>query len=201
MLASVNTTGLRERKKEQTRQALVRSALRQFAERGFERVTVEDIAAACDVSPRTFFRYFGSKEDVLFADADAYRAHLIGALRSQSADVALLGALRAAVLEVATDYESRRDDVLLRHRIVSDTPSLRSRAAERHHCWESAVAAELRRSGRGGGMSELTLRLSVGAATTALRVAIEIWIDGEGHGDLRALLGSALDQLRAGLDS
>jgi AcrR family transcriptional regulator len=194
------TAGLRERKKAKTREALVRSALRQFGRRGFERVTVEDIAGACDVSPRTFFRYFGSKEDVLFADADARRAHLMAALAAQPPDVTPLGALQAAVLEVATDYEHERDALLLRHRIVAATPSLQGRIAERHNCWESEVTAELRRSGRGADMPELTLRLSVAAATTALRVATDVWIEGDGEGDLRALLGSALEKLRTGLD-
>ncbi|MEA2827611.1 MAG: hypothetical protein QOG43_2050 [Actinomycetota bacterium] len=194
------TVGLRERKKEKTRQALIRSASRQFAKKGFEGVTVEDIAGACDVSPRTFFRYFGSKEDVLFADADAQRAHLMDVLAAQAPDVPPIRALRAAVLEVAADYESQREAILLRHRIVMATPSLTSRVAERHHCWESAVIAELRRSGRGAGMPELTLRLSVAATTTALRVATELWVEGDGEGDLRALLASALDTLRTGLD-
>jgi AcrR family transcriptional regulator len=200
MLRLVATAGLRERKKEKTRQALVRSALRQFARRGFDGVTIEDIAGACDVSPRTFFRYFGSKEDVLFSDADAQRAHLMGVLAAQPAHVPPLRALQAAVLEVAADYEAQRDAILLRHRIVSATPTLGSRVAERHHCWESAVITELRRSGRGDGVSELTLRLSVAAATTALRVATELWVEGGGEGDLRVLLATALDRLRTGLE-
>lgn len=192
--------GLRERKKEKTREALVRSALRQFAKRGFERVTVEGIAGACEVSPRTFFRYFGSKEDVLFADGDAHRARVMDVLGSQPPDVPPLRALRAAVLEVASDYEGQRDALLLRHRIVSDTPSLRGRVAERHHGWETAVIAELRRSGRAEGVPELSLRLTVAATTTALRVAVEVWIEGKAEGDLCAFLTTALDQLRTGLE-
>src|SRR4051794_16295371 len=97
--------GLRERKKEKTREALAASALRQFAKRGFDHVTIEDIAGACDVSPRTFFRYFASKEDVLFADSDGKRTRFLDALRAQPADAAPLAALQAAALTIAGDYK------------------------------------------------------------------------------------------------
>lgn len=193
--------GLRERKKKTTTEALVRSALRQFATRGFERVTVEDITGACDVSPRTFFRYFASKEDVLFAGGDAQRAHVIAALAAQPAHVAPLRAMQAAVVELARDFEAERDVVLIRHRVVASTPCLRSHVAERHYGWESAVIEELRRSGRADGMDELTLRLIVAVTTSALRVSIDLWAEGGAEGDLRTLLTDALEKLSSGLDA
>src|SRR3954453_2639821 len=101
--------GLRERKKEKTRDALVRSALRQFAKKGFDHVTVEDIAAACEVSPRTFFRYFASKEGVLFADGDRQRVHVLEVLASLPAEVPPLRALQAAVSDVAAEYQAHPD--------------------------------------------------------------------------------------------
>ena len=197
----MTTVGLRERKKRTTSEALVRSALRQFATRGFERVTVEDIAGACDVSPRTFFRYFASKEDVLFADGDGQRSHVIDVLAAQPPDVSPLEAMQAAVRELARDYEAQREAVLLRHRIVASTPSLRSHVAERLHGWESAVIEELRRSGRADGMDELSLRLMVAATTSALCVSIDLWAEGGAEGDLRTVLADALEKLGSGLDA
>jgi AcrR family transcriptional regulator len=200
ILRGVTSTGpgLRERKKQATHDALVGSALRQFAARGYDHVTVEDIVHDCEVSYRTFFRYFATKEDVLFADGDRGRANLLAALAEQPPGVRPLAALRAAVRALAEEYEHDRATILLRSRIITDTPELRTRAVERQHGWESAAVEELRRSGRADGLSELDVRLLVAAATTALRVATELWIADDGHGDLRDLLDAALDRVGAG---
>ena len=194
-------TGLRERKKAQTRDALVRSALRQFRDRGFDEVTVDDIAEDCDVSPRTFFRYFASKEEVLFGDVDGARERLLVSFAEQPADASVLEALRAAVLTVVDEYEHERDLKLLRHQVVRTTPALQSRAVERHHSWVADVIEEVRRSGRAERMSELDLRLAVATSATALGVATDLWVEDGGRGDLTALLSTVLDRLRDGLDA
>jgi AcrR family transcriptional regulator len=197
----VTETGLRERKKAKTRDALVQSALRQFDERGFDNVTVDDIAADCDVSPRTFFRYFASKEDVLFGDSDERCEHLLATFSAQPADMSLLAALQVAVFTVAADFQDEREAILQRHRILHATPALRDRKGERQTSWTSDVIDEARRSGRSDRMSELDLRLAVAATSTALQVATELWVDDGGQGDLQALLTDVLERLRHGLDA
>src|SRR5207302_6328968 len=81
-----SAVGLRERKKARTREALQEAATGLFSRHGFDRTTVEEIADACEVSPRTFFRYFPTKEDVLFADAEARRERLLAVLADQPPD-------------------------------------------------------------------------------------------------------------------
>lgn len=192
-------TGLRERKKEQTRDALIRSALLQFDERGFDHVTVEDIAGACEVSPRTFFRYFASKEDVLFVHNTSQCDRFVDFLKVYLPNPSLLDALRSAVVDISAETQGERDLVLLRHRITQNTPSLQSRLTEKNHSWETAILAAVRPKGRLDADAELRLRLTVAASMTALRVATETWVERGGRGDLTALLTAALDQLRDGI--
>jgi AcrR family transcriptional regulator len=192
-------TGLRERKKERTRQELMRSALDQFAARGFDQVTVEDIAGACDVSPRTFFRYFSSKEDVLFTESDRSLVRLLDAMSHQPPDVPVLLALQQSVRALADNYEHQKIDVRLRHEIVLATPALRTRVGERHQGWETAVIDQLRLTGHTAGMSELDVRLVVASAMTALRVAMSQWTSETEDTDLTTLIDATFDRLRGGL--
>src|ERR1700687_5164382 len=78
--------GLRQRKQQQTRERLTRMAMALFLERGFEATTLDDIAAAADISRRSFFHYFASKEDVVFA----WQEEISGALNDASSLLALL---------------------------------------------------------------------------------------------------------------
>src|SRR5690348_11827911 len=90
---------LRERKKQRTRDALLRAAVELFTTRGYEQTTVDDIAEAVDVSQRTFFRYFAGKEEAALALQQLAVARFVEAVRERPADEAPLAALRQAVLE------------------------------------------------------------------------------------------------------
>jgi AcrR family transcriptional regulator len=90
---------LRERKKQRTRDALLRAALEMFTTRGYEGTTVDDIAEAVDVSQRTFFRYFAGKEDAALALQGLAAAQFVTALRERPPHEAPMEALRQAVLE------------------------------------------------------------------------------------------------------
>src|SRR5215213_11769732 len=103
-VAMSTAVGLRERKKARTREALQEAALERFARRGFDATTVEEIAAACEVSPRTFFRYFPTKEDVLFGDSGERSAALVETLAAEPPDLTPLAAIHAAMRTLASTY-------------------------------------------------------------------------------------------------
>src|SRR5205814_3352751 len=91
--------GLRERKKQRTRDAIASTGLALFSERGYHATTVADIAAVADVSERTVFGYFATKEDILFADHLALEHDLAQALDERAAGVSALDTLRGFVVE------------------------------------------------------------------------------------------------------
>jgi AcrR family transcriptional regulator len=191
--------GLRERKKEKTRQALESAALKLFAEKGFDGTTVDEIVEACDVSQRTFFRYYGAKEDVLFADGDERLEELLAELRRRPADELPLRAVQAAFLSTTDEYAQDRERLMLRSRIFDGSSSLRSHKFERQQSWEEAVTAVLRERDlqRGSRASALELRLVSGASMACLRAALHEWL--ETGGDLAALVSDGFDYLIDGL--
>src|SRR4029079_542429 len=92
---TMSSPGLRERKKQKTRWAIQEHALRLFAEQGYDATTIDQIAAAAEVSPSTFFRYFPTKEDLVIADE--YDAVLVEGLRNQPPEVSPVEAMRQAI--------------------------------------------------------------------------------------------------------
>jgi AcrR family transcriptional regulator len=170
--------GLRERKKARTREALQDAALELFTRQGFDRTTIEEIADACEVSPRTFFRYFPTKEDVLFAHAEERRERLLGLIASQPADEAPLGALHAGMRELAVDYQGDREAMVARAAVVKGSLHLQMYQAEHQHGWEADVVAALegRSDTTGTVVSHEELQLLAAVATAALRVSLDVWL-------------------------
>src|SRR5579875_208021 len=194
----IRAPGLRERKKLQTRHNLEEAALRLFARQGFDATTVEDIAAEVEVSPRTFFRYFASKEAVLLTDDEALRDGLLAALRDRPSDEPILSAIHGAVRIVAARYEEIRNRLFLVYRLMTETPSLESHSLGLQAAWVSALAAEVgRRLGQDPG--ELAPRLVARAALSCLHSAAEVWFATQGRAHLPDLVDQAFATLSTGL--
>jgi AcrR family transcriptional regulator len=102
--------GLRERKKQRTREAIARAARELFAERGYHATTLPEIAEAADVSTRTIFAYFPSKEDILFSEFPLMRAALAQALADRPAGEEALDTVRAFILSTVAGARSEVDE-------------------------------------------------------------------------------------------
>jgi AcrR family transcriptional regulator len=139
------STGLRERKKEQTRHAIREAALRLFAERGFEGVTVAEIARAANVSVATLFNYFPTKEDLVYAGMETFEADLITAIREREAGETVLAAFGRFVLDVGGLLASKGAEANERlaaiARIVTGSPALLAREREVSAHYTQTLAA------------------------------------------------------------
>ena len=117
--------GLRERKKEQTRQAIAETARRLFAERGFDAVTVADVARAADVSQGTVFNYFPTKEDLFYGQMEDFEATLVEAVRDRGRGESVLEAFRRVMLESSGRLASEEvaDVIAAAARLIAASPA------------------------------------------------------------------------------
>ena len=131
--------GLRARKKRAAREAIAATARRLFAERGFDTVTVAEIAAAADVSEKTVFNHFPTKEDLAFAGRERGLLQLVAAIRERPRGVPVLDVFRALTATVIDEFVAPGDEELLTvARIIRHSPALQERLTVG---WESGAAA------------------------------------------------------------
>jgi AcrR family transcriptional regulator len=138
-------TGLRERKKLQTRQHIADTALRLFIERGFDTVTVDEVARAAEVSKKTVFNYFPTKEDLVFGHAEEREALLVALVRERAPGVSLADAFRDHAIDflhrLAAGAPGFQHGTKLQ--LINSSPSLQRRAHETHTKQAHAVARAL----------------------------------------------------------
>jgi AcrR family transcriptional regulator len=165
------TLGLRERKKQRTREAIVNAAFALFEERGFEGTTIADIAAAADIAPRTFFSYFPSKDDVVFHDFEERYAMVASWFRDREPGTNAVDALRAGIAGTFGGQLGDEDlrEKRCRHRLVRDNDSL---AAHSDHLKGKFVEllAEAVAEDLGDAPGDLRPRLVAAATVAALGV-------------------------------
>ena len=195
--------GLRERKKARTREALKDAAMDLFTRQGFDGTTVEEIADACEVSPRTFFRYFPTKEDVLFADTEARRERLLECLADQPAGDSAFVALscRDAGAGARLPRRPRRARRPVEDRPgLAPTPGLQGGAAAR-------LGSRGRRGARassgsaGAPAAREDLQLLTAVTTAAMRVSLDAWVADAAGPDLDVRLDDAFARLASGFGS
>jgi AcrR family transcriptional regulator len=199
-LVEAPVLGRRERKKLETRRALARAALEQAAARGVDQITIDEIADAADVSVRTFFNYFPSKEAAIVAWDRERMAVLHAQLRERPAEEAPLESLRVVLRGAVDEYNEDTETRLLRNRVVQENPSLLphhlAALGELERGFTEAVAARL-------GVdpdTDLYPTVVVAAAVTAMRLSFTRWEAGGRAAPLATVLDDAFAVLAAGFE-
>ncbi|MFK0162860.1 TetR family transcriptional regulator [Rhizobium sp. NPDC090279] len=186
--------GRRERKRRQTRERIESAALRLFLERGFDATTIEDITEAADVSKRSFFDYFPSKEEVVAAWQDGFAHELIDAVAAQPEaasivdviEVAVNSALRAAI----ADPQSLALTVLIRN-----TPALCARDQLKYAKLQGKLADALYARSRGGQEEHLRLGMLAATVVAMLRIGGERWAQSRQDISLERFARDMFDEL------
>jgi AcrR family transcriptional regulator len=134
MVVHMSPSGLRERKKDQTRQAIREAAVRLFADRGFERVTVTEIASEANVSVATVFNYFPTKDEIVFSGMEVFETELLHAIRDREPGTSVLAAFKAFILGLHGMLVSTNPNGATRlaqiSRIVLGSPALQDREGQ-----------------------------------------------------------------------
>ncbi|RLU96714.1 TetR family transcriptional regulator [Streptomyces griseocarneus] len=173
-------TGLRERKKQRTRQALSETAIELFLARGFDQVSVADVAAAVEVSKPTLFRYFPSKEDLVLHRIADHQGEAARVVRERAVEASPLAALRAhfhARLDAYDPVTGLCDNpaVLAFHDLVFTTPSLLARTVRYSERDEELLAAALYETGGDGGDEFMARLAAAQIVTVQVRLARGNW--------------------------
>jgi AcrR family transcriptional regulator len=175
------------------------AALELFAARGFDAVTVDDLAAAGGVGRRTFFRYFPTKLDVVLGELDDALDALVATLHTVPAGLDPVAACRAAFLQVNAYADDDVPVLRRRLRLIETVPEVSARAGVRYAAWERAVAIDA--AARWAcSAAELRPQVFARVVVAAMRGVFTTWLDvpaGDGAG-LRALVGEAFDDLGRG---
>jgi AcrR family transcriptional regulator len=189
--------GLRERKKQATRRALHDAAVRLALERGLDHLTVDEISAAADVSVRTFFNYFPSKEQAILGDdffaTDEEQFTAIMA----DADSVLDGLYRVA-MTLAAETSTRREQVMMRWQLMERYPALLPQMFARFDKFEKSLALAV--SARAGtGPDDAYSQLMAAIVGMAVKIAVRRWTAGHGDHPLEHHVNEIFGLLRDGL--
>ena len=193
------TSGLRERKKTATRLALHEAALRLVAERGLDGVSVDDIAARADVSPRTFFNYFATKDDAVVGLDPAGPALQAAAFAARPAGESAVEAMRAVALEQASTMAEDPQLWPLRLEVVETNPALVAKLAAAFGESDRILAGAIaERTGTRLDDDVLPMLLA-GVAAAAMRTSLHRWFATDFTASLPDLVDEAWNAVAAGL--
>jgi AcrR family transcriptional regulator len=188
--------GLRERKKARTRRLIREQAMRLFREQGYAQTTIDQIAAAAEVSPSTFFRYFPTKEDVVMADD--LDPLMVEAFRAQPPELSPIAALRAAIKQVVNGvHEEDWANEMERHQLAMSIPELRVKMFDEYMRTLQLITGPLaERVGRKPDDFEVR---NVAGAVIGVSMAVWLSLAEDPSQDVMELVDQGLAHLEAGL--
>jgi AcrR family transcriptional regulator len=172
-------TGLRGRKRAQTRARIQAEAMRLFLERGFDATTLDDIAAAAEVSRRSLFHYFASKEEIVFSTKADFPAMIAEAIARRPAGEPLLDMVENALLELAERHLSPQMRDLTR--LIHDTPALKAGDQAKFELVERVLARALA-DRKGLPETDIACRVTAATAIGILKLSTQAWLAGDDAG-------------------
>jgi AcrR family transcriptional regulator len=175
---------------------LTRAAIELYAERGFEQVTVAEIAARAGLTERTFFRHFADKREILFDGQDAFRDLFVEAIAAAPEPASPFAAVATGLEAAGNAFDGRRDHARRRQAVIAAHPGLQERELIKLASLAAALAEALRRRG----VAEPSASLTAEAGVAVFKVAFAHWVGDHPPGDpptLTTLVREALADLRA----
>jgi len=188
---------LREEKKARTRQALIDAGWRLFVEQGFDKTSVDEVAAAAGIARRTLFRYFPSKEAIFFAPQEARLEQFEALLQQAPTDAPPFVVIEEAMLEIARLYMNDRTHMLTQRRAIEASQTLMAYDLQMDRTWEDVIATALQGTDNHP-KAIRRARLLAGAMVGMVRVVLRDWFRNEGREDLLKLGREAIDELVQG---
>jgi AcrR family transcriptional regulator len=171
---------------------LERAALELFIERGFDQVTVAEIATRAGLTERTFFRHFADKPEVLFWGQGAFQELIVSTVASAPDSLAPIDAVAGALQAAGAVLEERRESARQRQTVIDANAELQARELIKLASLAAAIAGALRHRGLG----EPTASLTAEAGIAVFKIAFERWISQPGQADLPQLIRESLHELR-----
>jgi AcrR family transcriptional regulator len=182
------TAGLRQRKKDRVRDHLVDAALAAFFARGFDATTIDDIVEPVEVSRRTFFRYFDSKEGVVLAWVDRMCGDIQDGLDTGPPAEPYFAALERAICEALAPYERDRTHYLALERLIAGTPSIRAAKRDKLHLLVDDLTKILARRIGKSPERELLPHLVANVSIAIIEAAVTAWMARQGKTSLTKLV-------------
>lgn len=184
--------GLRERKRAETHGRIQAEAMRLFIERGFDATTIDEIAEAANVSRRSLFDYFGTKEEIVFSTKAGFPDNLAEAIARRPADEPLLDMVENAMTDMVDHLLTPQSYAVAR--LISETPALSAGDKAKYEIIERVLAAAL--AGRKGlAATDLGCRVAASTAIGIMKLTIEAWLADQGA-EPEAFGKAAFDALR-----